>query len=476
MSIRRKAAAERHEPRNYTWRRPQGHRKTWTDHLPPSLQRLAEVGLDTDDTEDERLDKAMFTLVASLLEVMALAWVVVYLVIGLPQSAAIPLAYLLAVAASLAQFARTKRFHVARTVQLVMMLTLPFAVQWTLGGFENGSAVAAWAGITPILAYLFGARSAVWLIAFVVLLAGSAEMEAALAAHAPHIAAGFRAVMWVMNLAGPSLVAFFALAYFTNERDRSRAALAEEHRLLEIEQDRSEQLLLNILPAPIAHQLRRERTTIAESQPAVTILFADIVGFTPLAECVGPNLLVELLNEVFSAFDELADVAGLEKIKTIGDAYMVAGGIPAPRPDHLTAVLEMAMRMGDAVARAGSRYGQALQLRIGIDTGPVVAGVIGRRKFSYDLWGDAVNTASRMESHGMPGRVHVTERVARAAHHHFEFEPRGRIDVKGKGPMHTYLLVGPRDTTPNIAAGRATAPAGPHPPGPVQVTGRKFRG
>ena len=166
---------------------------------------------------------------------------------------------------------------------------------------------------------------------------------------------------------------------------------------------------------------------------------------------------------MFSAFDELADVAGLEKIKTVGDAYMVAGGIPAPRPDHLTAVLEMAMRMGDAIARAGSRYGHGLQLRIGIDTGPVVAGVIGRRKFSYDLWGDAVNTASRMESHGMPGRVHVTERVARAAQHHFEFEPRGRIDVKGKGPMHTYLLIGPRDTAHNIAAVRSAAPAGPTP-------------
>lgn len=475
MSTRRKATAERREPRNRTWRRWQGHGTLWTDRLPPLLQRLAEVGLDSGDTADERLDKAMFTLVASLLEVIALVWVVVYLVIGLPRPASIPLVYLLTVAVSLAGFARSKRFHMARTVQLVMLLMLPFAVQWTLGGFGNGSAVAAWAGITPILAYLFGARSGAWLVAFVALLAGSAEMETTLAAHAPHIAAGFRAVMWVMNLAGPSLVAFFALAYFTKERDRSRAALAEEHRLLEIEQDRSEQLLLNILPAPIARQLRHERTTIAESQPAVTILFADIVGFTPLAEGIGPNLLVELLNDVFSAFDELTDIAGLEKIKTVGDAYMVAGGIPAPRPDHLIAVLGMAMRMGDAAARAGSRYGQVLQLRIGIDTGSVVAGVIGRRKFSYDLWGDAVNTASRMESHGMPGRVHVTERVARAAHHHFEFEPRGRIDVKGKGLMHTYLLVGPRDTTPTSR--QVALPLQQDPTqGPVQARGRKFRG
>jgi adenylate cyclase len=448
---RRDATGRKPEHTQNRMRRRQAHSSLWTDRLPPLLQRLAVVGLDTGDTDDERLDKAMFTLVAGLLAMMAFAWVAIYLAIGLPKSAAIPFVYQLAVIASLVGFARTKRFHMIRTVQLVLMLTLPFALQWSLGGFANGSAVAAWAGITPILAYLFGARSGVWLVAFVVLLAGSAGMETTFAAHAPQMAPGVRSVMWVMNLGGPSLAAFCALAYFTNERDRSRAELAEKHRLLEIERDRSEQLLLNILPAPIAHQLRQGCTTIAESQPAVTILFADIVGFTPLAEGIGPGLLVELLNDVFSAFDDLTDAAGLEKIKTVGDAYMVAGGIPTPRPDHLAAVLKMALQMGDAAARVGARHGQVLQLRIGIDSGPVVAGVIGRRKFSYDLWGDAVNSASRMESHGMPGRIHVTERVARAAQHQFEFEPRGRIDVKGKGPRHTHFLVGPRDTAPKTS-------------------------
>ena len=420
----------------------------WTDRLPRSLEPLAVLGVDIDDTEDERLDKAMFTLVACLLAVMAFVWVGIYLALGLPQSAAIPFGYQLAVVASLAAFARTKRFRVIRTFQLVLMLVLPFALQWSLGGFANGSAVAAWAGITPILAYLFGVRSGVWLLSFVALLAGSAAMETTLGAHAPHIDSGVRAALWALNLAGPSVAAFLALAYFTSERDRSRAALAEEHRLLEAERDRSERLLLNILPAPIAHQLRHGRTTIAESQPDVTILFADIVGFTPLAEGIGPGAVVDLLNDVFSAFDDLADAAGLEKIKTVGDAYMVAGGIPMPRPDHLAAVLGMALLMGKAVTGVGTPDREALQLRIGIDSGPVVAGVIGRRKFSYDLWGDTVNSASRMESHGVPGRVQVTERVARAAQHQFEFEARGQIDVKGKGAMRTYLLVGPRLASP----------------------------
>jgi class 3 adenylate cyclase len=416
--------------------------------LPPSLERLAVLGADPDDTEAERLDKAMFTLVAGLLAVMAFVWVAIYLAVGLPQSAAIPLGYQLAVVACLMAFARTKRFRLIRTFQLVLMLVLPFALQWSLGGFANGSAVAAWAGITPVLAYLFGVRTVVWLLSFVVLLAGSAGMETTLAAHAPHIGSGVRAALWALDLAGPAVVAFLALAYFAGERDRSRAALAEEHRLLEIERDRSERLLLNILPAPIAEQLRFGRTTIAESQPDVTILFADIVGFTPLAESIGPGAVVHLLNDVFSAFDDLADASGLEKIKTVGDAYMVAGGIPTPRPDHLARVLEMALRMEEAVTRVGTCCGEVLQLRIGIDSGPVVAGVIGRRKFSYDLWGDTVNSASRMESHGVPGRVQVTERVVRTAHDQFEFEARGQIDVKGKGAMHTYLLVGPRVASP----------------------------
>ena len=393
--------------------------------------------------------RAMFTLVAALLAVMAFVWVGIYLAIGLPRSAAIPFAYQLTVVASLAWFARTKRFGVVRSFQLALMLILPFALQWSLGGFSNSSAGVAWAGITPVLAYLFGVRSAAWLGAFIALLGVSAAMETTLAAHAPHIESGIQAVMWVMNLAGPSIAAFLALAYFTGERDRSRAALAEEHRLLEIERARSEHLLLNVLPAPIAHRLREGHTTIAESQDEVTILFADLVGFTPLAESLGPGPLVNLLNDVFSAFDDLAEASGLEKIKTVGDAYMVAGGIPTPRPDHLAVVLAMALQMGNVVAEVGPRYGQTLQLRIGIDSGPVVAGVIGRQKYSYDLWGDTVNSASRMESHGAAGRIHVTERVALAARSEYAFESRGPLDIKGKGAMSTYFLLGPRrDTSP----------------------------
>lgn len=422
----------------------QPERVSLTDRLPHRLLQLANVGVDPADSDDERLDKGMLTLVTSLLAVMSFAWIAIYLAIGLPRSAAIPFAYQLCVVASLAGFAHTKRIRTVRTIQLALILVLPFALQWSLGGFANGSAVAAWAGIAPVLAYLFGARSSISLAAFVGLLVVSAVFETTLATGAPQIDAGVRATLFAMNLAGPSIAAFLALGYFTTERDRARAALTREHRLLETEQARSERLLLNVLPAPIADQLRAGETTIAEHQPEVTVLFADIVGFTPLGEDLGPHELVELLNEVFVVFDELVEAAGLEKIKTIGDAYMVAGGLPTPRVDHLAAVLELAMAMRDAATQLTTPSGASLQLRIGVDTGPVVAGVIGRHKFSYDLWGDTVNTASRMESHGVPGRIQVTERAARAAGEHFAFEARQRVDVKGKGAMTTYLLVGAR--------------------------------
>jgi len=416
----------------------------WTDRLPTAAERLATIGVDARDTEDQRLDKATFTILTTLIAVMSCAWVAIYLAIGLPKSAAIPFAYQIAVVVSLVVFARTGRFAEVRTAQLVLMSVLPFALQWSLGGFANGSAVAAWAGITPVLAYLFGARRTVWLVLFLVLLVVSALMETTLAADAPTIDGSVRAALFAMNVAGPSVAAFLALLYFTDQRDRSRAALVEEHRLLEVERDRSESLLLNMLPATIAHRLRDDPSTIAETAASVTVLFADIVGFTPLAESTEPKVVVALLNEVFSAFDDLADAAGLEKIKTVGDAYMVAGGVPVARPDHLGAVLEMATRMHEVAASIATPDGAPLRLRVGVATGPVVAGVIGRRKFSYDLWGDTVNSASRMESHGEPGRIHVTEAVAVLAGDRFAFEARPPMRIKGKGTMTTYFLVGPR--------------------------------
>lgn len=220
------------------------------------------------------------------------------------------------------------------------------------------------------------------------------------------------------------------------------AQLQQANGKLLIEQEKSEGLLLNILPKPIAQKLKDGHSSIADSFAEVTILFADIVGFTELSKHTPPGQLVNILNEIFSAFDRLSEQHGLEKIKTIGDAYMVVGGIPTPRSDHAEAIAQMALDMQEEVARFNAMHTTALNIRIGINTGPVVAGVIGTKKFIYDLWGDAVNTASRMESHGLPGCIQVTQSTYECLRDQYLFEKRGFIDVKGKGEMSTYLLVG----------------------------------
>ena len=225
----------------------------------------------------------------------------------------------------------------------------------------------------------------------------------------------------------------------------SRLATQSAEEFAEQEQERAEHLLLNVLPASIAEQLKRSTQTIAERASDVTVLFADIVGFTPLSQSIPPEEVLWILDRVFSAFDVLTDKHGLEKIKTIGDAYMVAGGVPEACTGHAEAVAAMALEMLDVVRELDLAGHGPLQLRIGMHTGPVVAGVIGQRKFSYDLWGDTVNTASRLESHGAAGRVHVAASTRERLAHRFEFELRGTIVVKGKGEMETYYLIGPKE-------------------------------
>jgi class 3 adenylate cyclase len=213
-------------------------------------------------------------------------------------------------------------------------------------------------------------------------------------------------------------------------------------RTLSVEQGKSERLLLNILPRPIAQRLLQEERTIADSYGDVTVLFADIVGFTELMAQIPAIEMVEILNVIFSEFDQLAEAHGLEKIKTIGDAYMVVGGLPVAKPNHAEAIAAMAIDMQAAITQFCTETGKAFSIRIGINTGPVIAGIIGTKKFIYDLWGDTVNIASRMESHGIPGRIQVTEATYKRLKKHYLFEERGPIQVKGRGEMNCYLLKG----------------------------------
>ena len=236
---------------------------------------------------------------------------------------------------------------------------------------------------------------------------------------------------------GAYVIACALTLYSLSSTERAETALEKAHQ-------QSESLLLNILPQAIAERLKRNSELVADAFDDVTILFADVVGFTPMSEHLRPDEVVHLLNRLFSEFDVLAQKHGLEKIKTIGDAYMVGAGIPERRADHAQAVAAMALEMQRSAATIRTPVGEELRLRIGINTGPAIAGVIGTKKFSYDLWGDTVNTASRMESHGIPGTIQVTARTRELLANDFEFKERGMIDVKGKGVMPVFILLGRR--------------------------------
>jgi class 3 adenylate cyclase len=222
--------------------------------------------------------------------------------------------------------------------------------------------------------------------------------------------------------------------------ERLEELVTQRTKELSDEKQTSERLLLNVLPHAIANRLKGGEHLIVDRFDAVTVLFADIVGFTTLSAVTTPEKLVTMLNDLFSSFDKLAEKHGLEKIKTIGDAYMVVSGIPQPAADHAVRIARMGEDIITAVAAYAAREATPLEIRIGVHSGPVVAGVIGQKKFIYDLWGDTVNTASRMESHGLPGRVHLSEATAELLRDHYELEPRGEIDIKSKGKMRTFVL------------------------------------
>jgi class 3 adenylate cyclase len=394
------------------------------------LERLALVGVAPGDSDEVRVQKGALTLAAMIVTVLSVIWVGTYLALGLPVSAAIPFAYQVASVVSLVAFAQSKDYRLFRFSQIVLMLLLPFLLQLSLGGYVASSAVSMWAlvGVFGAL-FFYSARQAVpWFAAFVALTVLSGFADPFISTSPAAIPAAVVVAFFVLNIVGVSLTAYLLLQYFVRQRD---TALAQ-----------SEGLLLNVLPRSIAARLKRDPGVIAERHEDVTVLFADVANFTPFAERTSPERVVGVLDAIFSAFDGLTQRRGLEKIKTIGDAYMVVGGLPEPRSDHAEAVAELALEMQAELARLCEALGIELAIRIGIDTGPVVAGVIGRHKFTYDLWGDTVNTASRMESHGVVGRIQVTEATYRRLGDRYRFEHRGETEVKGKGRLPTYLLVG----------------------------------
>ena len=421
-----------------------------------ALAALAGLGAPPDSSADERLRSGTLVLVSVLISLVSFIWVITYTVYGYPLSGAIPAVYQVLTVTGLVVLSRTHRFALFRSTQLIAFLVLPALLQASLGGFVASSGMILWSVFTPLAALaLLGTRGSLgWLLAFFAELVLLAVLDPRLAESPAALPTGFVTAFFVLNVMGVTLCTYVMLAYFVEQRARA-------HRALEAERERSERLLRNVLPEQIAARLKRDSGVIAEHYDSVTVLFADLVGFTERSQVMAPRELVALLDQIFSAFDRVADEQGLEKIKTIGDAYMAAAGLPDPTPGHLEATARAALAMREEIAALATSTGHTwLAVRIGIDTGPAVAGVIGRRKFIYDLWGDTVNTASRMESHGLPGQIQVTERAAAGLGPTYVVEPRGTIDVKGKGPMPTFLLVGPRLPSASSAQQEVALPDG----------------
>ncbi len=422
---------------------------------------LSRIGADPQDDQELRQKKSLLVLLAVLILPVSAVWGSVYLAFGSPVGI-VPYIYFAISVGSLVLFARTRNLRLLLVIQLLDILLTTTAGQMLVGGFLPSGGVGLWGILAPLGALVFlEVRQAVrWFGAFVLvfLLTGIAGELLFSDADLP---IWFTSTMLALNVIGTGAVAFTLLASFANQRN---AALAE-----------SELLLMNILPRSIAERLKAATLTIADHFDSASILFADVVDFTPLAQRLPPAEVVGILDQLFSHFDALVERHGLEKIKTIGDCYMAAAGVPNPRPDHARKAALLALDMRDAVATSAVAGRSGLELRIGINSGPVVAGVIGTKRFLYDLWGDAVNTASRMESQSTPGEIQITRETYDLLKDEFVCRRRGTIQVKGKGRMETWYLEGSRSDDHRTERGVKLGDAGTVDPRSVSGRGTSYR-
>ena len=429
--------------------------------------RIRRAGILPTDSGEVRLQKSLLIFATGLISFASMFWLFIYWQLGPQISSTIPFLFQLLLIGNLAFYLKTLRFEFFRQTQLALFLFMPFVAQWSMGNFITASGLSLWALLAPVGAVLvIGAREALaWFFAYVFLTALSGGFDyylADAALPAPvKIPPSTTVFFFALNFTAVSTLVFVLLRYSAIEKQKAQSRLEEAHRLLQLEQERSERLLLNILPGPIAERLKNSSQTIADGFADVSVMFVDIVNFTRIAEGMTPQQVFSMLNRVFSSFDELAEKYGLEKIKTIGDAYMVAGGLNDQREDFTEALADLALAMRDLLQRDFQVNAMHLEVRIGIGSGPVVAGVVGKKKFIYDLWGDTVNLASRITSEGVPGIVQVDETTYRKLLPCFEFQAPRTLHLKGKGNTVVYRIVGRKaganGSLAESAGGRACA-------------------
>jgi len=419
------------------------------DASPPGfLERLRNAGVEPGDNEELRLNKQLLFFATGLVSAASMLWLAIYWAIGPQFSATLPYAFQLILAGNLALYIKLRNFEFFRLSQLALFLFAPFVMQWSIGNFITGSGIILWGLLAPFGAILFfGVRESVaWFFAwaFFTALTGVFDFLLADAYATQKLAISLRTsmVFFALNFIAVATIIYVLLRYSIQEKHKIQKRLEEAHLQLLAEQYRSEKLLLNILPAQVAVRLKNAEDTIADGFQAATVMFADLVSFTRVAAAMTPEQVFGMLNSIFSAFDDLCERFGLEKIKTIGDAYMAAAGLNSTTSDHTAAIADFALEMQAILQRDYQVNAAHMEIRIGISTGPVVAGIVGKRKFIYDVWGDTVNLASRITSEGMPGTIQCDAATQARLADRFDFTEPQRISLKGKGEMTVYRLLG----------------------------------
>lgn len=384
-----------------------------------------------DDSESIRIRKTTVAVIFIVIVPVNFIWTFSLFSLGLKLAALINLTQGLMTTLGNVYLFRTRNFFKFGHMMMFLVLLYIYSLQSSLGGIiDSGGLIIC--GLLAVMgsALVASRRSAIFwagvnVAGMTFSLAFEDRFAAATAAALPE---NFSLINGFFNAAWMTTLGMFLILYLVRE--------------LETAQDLADGLLYNVLPPAIAARLKRDEGTIADSYESASVLFADIVGFTPLSTVLSPDGMIALLNEIYSHFDALVETHGVEKLRTIGDNYMVASGVPEPRPDHAQALADLALDMQAYCRQIEPVGGHRIRFRIGINSGPLIAGVIGTSRFQYDIWGDTVNTASRMESHGEPGKIQVTAETQALLGERYALVPRGPIEVKGKGELETWYLVG----------------------------------
>jgi len=397
------------------------------------------------DTQEEKLRSNLLIFACAFMNFAVMFWLAIYWLMGQSYSTNIPLAYQAVSLGSLVYYLKKKNFATFRFIQLSLFLFAPFVMQWSVGSSVTSSGVTIWALLAPVGAVVVaGWRESIpWFVAYIILTSVSGFFDYFLGVgYTGGLEMKTIGVFFALNFAAMSSILYFLVRYFVLETEKIKHQLDKEHVLLVEEQKKSEQLLLNVLPLNIAQRLKDNHALIADGHSDVTVMFADITNFTQMTEQMAPKQMVGLLNTLFSWFDAMTDKYGLEKIKTIGDAYMVVGGLTRSHDDYVKNMVDMALEMREFITLHPDLARHNMGIHIGIATGPAVAGVIGSKRFIYDVWGDTVNIASRLADDGKKGEILTDKTTYNRLRHHYQFESPMVVDMKGKGEVVVYKLQG----------------------------------